>query len=81
MSTRRTWIRAGVAALVIVTASLIPVRVRAQDQHTPPRSGSIDVDYVAGNVVVGNHGGGSITYATVRGSVEIPEQRRGHRRR
>lgn len=44
-------------------------------------SGSIDVDRVAGDFVVDNDGGGSIHYATVKGSVDIPERKRGRRTR
>lgn len=39
-------------------------------------SGNIDVDRVAGDFVVDNDGSGSIRYATVQGSVRIPERRR-----
>lgn len=39
-------------------------------------SGNIDVDRVAGDFVVDNDGSGSIRYATVKGSVRIPERRR-----
>lgn len=39
-------------------------------------SGNIDVDGVAGDFVVDNDGSGSIRYATVKGSVRIPERRR-----
>ncbi len=43
-------------------------------------SGNIDVDRVAGDFVVNSDGSGSIRYATVKGSVNIPERRRrgGH---
>lgn len=44
-------------------------------------SGSIDVDRVAGDFVVANDGGGSIHYATVKGSIDIPERKRGRRTR
>ena len=39
-------------------------------------SGNIDVDRVAGDFVVDSDGSGSIRYATVKGSVRIPERRR-----
>jgi len=42
MSTKRSWTRAAIAAVVIVTCSLIPVRARAQDQYTSPRSADVD---------------------------------------
>ena len=41
MSTKRTWIRAGIAALLVVTCSLIPVRARAQE-HASPRNAEVD---------------------------------------
>ncbi|MEO8576867.1 MAG: hypothetical protein ABI556_09215 [Gemmatimonadales bacterium] len=41
-------------------------------------SGNIDVERVAGDFVVDSDGSGSIRYATVKGSVRIPERR--HRR-
>ncbi|MEO5580528.1 MAG: DUF4097 family beta strand repeat-containing protein [Gemmatimonadaceae bacterium] len=44
-------------------------------------SGNIDVDRVAGNFVVDSDGGGSIRYATVKGSVDIPDQKRDRRSR
>ena len=42
MSTKRSWTRAAIAAVVIVTCSLIPVRARAQDQYTSPRNADVD---------------------------------------
>lgn len=42
MSMPRTWIRAGIAASLVVTSSFIPVRVYAQDGYTSPRNADVD---------------------------------------